>query len=96
MPKGGQNENNTLRWPSRAGVYLIVFGVLIVGPVSEQAAVLYVGQTTTIYAGYSPRGGIDTYTCAVARHLGKHIPGNPMFIAKNMLEAGGSVTANYL
>lgn len=40
-------------------------------------------------------GSYDTDGRLVARHLGKHIPGNPKIIAENMLGASGRVAANY-
>ncbi len=41
-------------------------------------------------------GGYDGYARLLARHMGKHIPGNPTFVVQNMPGAGGIVAANYL
>src|SRR5262245_61660502 len=38
----------------------------------------------------------DTYTRAIARHIGKHIPGNPTFVVENMTGAGSIIAANYV
>jgi len=60
------------------------------------AAPFYEGKTIRVVVGTSPGGGYDTYTRVIARHFGKHIPGNPVVIVDNMPGAGGLVSANYL
>src|SRR5919201_6588519 len=56
----------------------------------------YKGKTVRVVVGSSAGGGLDTYARAVARYLGKHIPGNPTVIVENMPGAGGLVAANHL
>ncbi len=46
--------------------------------------------------GYAPGGSYDLYARMVARHLGKHIPGNPTIIPNNMPGAGSLQAANFL
>jgi tripartite-type tricarboxylate transporter receptor subunit TctC len=41
-------------------------------------------------------GGYDAYARLLARHIGKHIPGNPNIIVQNMPGAGGLAAANFL
>ncbi len=41
-------------------------------------------------------GGYDGYARLLARHMGKHIPGNPTFVVQNMPGAGGLVATNFL
>ena len=41
-------------------------------------------------------GGYDTYARALARHMTKHIPGNPTIVPRNMPGAGGLIAANTL
>lgn len=55
----------------------------------------YKGKTIRIAVGYAAGGGYDTYARAVARHLGKHVPGNPEFVVDNMTGAGSLIAANY-
>jgi tripartite-type tricarboxylate transporter receptor subunit TctC len=55
----------------------------------------YKGKTIRVAVGFSAGGGYDTYTRAVARHMGKHIPGNPEFVVENMTGAGSLIAANY-
>jgi len=54
------------------------------------------GESITIQIGYGPGGGYDTYGRALARHYGRHIPGNPMVVAKNMPGAGSLRAANHI
>ena len=56
----------------------------------------YKGKTVRIIVGGSAGGGYDTYTRAIARHLGKHIAGNPTFVVDNMTGAGSIIAANYV
>ena len=55
----------------------------------------YRGKTVRIIVGGSAGGGYDTYTRTIARHLGKHVPGNPSFVVENMTGAGSLIAANY-
>jgi tripartite-type tricarboxylate transporter receptor subunit TctC len=48
----------------------------------------YAGRTVTIVVSSAAAGGYDTVARAVARHIGKHMPGNPGFIVRNMPGAG--------
>ncbi|MGB7947323.1 MAG: hypothetical protein WCH75_06555, partial [Candidatus Binatia bacterium] len=47
------------------------------------AADFYAGKTIRVTVGLAPGGGYDTYTRAIARHIGKHIPGNPNLVVDN-------------
>jgi tripartite-type tricarboxylate transporter receptor subunit TctC len=55
----------------------------------------YRGKTIRVSVGFSAGGGYDTYARAVARHIGKHIPGNPTLVVDNMDGAGSLIAANY-
>ncbi len=48
----------------------------------------YKGKSIDMIIGYPPAGSNDVYARLVARHLGKHIPGNPSIVPKNMPGAG--------
>jgi tripartite-type tricarboxylate transporter receptor subunit TctC len=56
----------------------------------------YKGKTVRIIVGGSAGGGFDTYTRIMARHMGKHIPGNPAVVVENMTGAGTLIAAKYL
>ena len=60
------------------------------------AADFYAGKTIRLVVGYAPGGGYDFYARTIARHMGKHITGNPAFIVENMPGAGSLVSANHL
>jgi hypothetical protein len=46
--------------------------------------------------GVAAGGGYDIYGRMVARHLGRHIPGNPNIVVQNLEGAGGVKAAAYL
>jgi tripartite-type tricarboxylate transporter receptor subunit TctC len=62
----------------------------------EPVVGFYRGRSITLVIGYSAGGGYDAYGRVLARHLGKHIPGNPAIVAQNMPGAGSLRSANYL
>src|SRR5436853_2915267 len=63
---------------------------------AQSPAEFYKGKTVELYIAYSVGGGYDLYARLLARHLGKHIPGNPTVVPKNMEGAGGLRLANWL
>src|SRR5262245_20968743 len=59
--------------------------------------VSFAGKQIRLLIGYSPTGyGYDTYGRLLARHLGKHLPGNPTIVPQNRPGAGSLNLANYL
>src|ERR1700736_6098071 len=63
---------------------------------AEGPAEFYKGKNVELYVGYSVGGAYDLYTRVLARHLGKHIPGNPTIVPKNLEGAGSLRLANWL
>ena len=63
---------------------------------ADPIADFYRGKTVTIVVSSSAAGGYDTVARALARHLGKHLPGNPTVIVRNMAGAGGITATNFL
>ena len=61
-----------------------------------QAPDFYKGRTVSIYIGFSPGGTYDLFGRLVARHIGKHIPGNPTIVAQSMPGAGSFTLANWM
>src|SRR5581483_4586754 len=53
-------------------------------------------QPVNVIVGYQPGAAYDIYMRTLARHLGKHLPGNPTIIAQNMAGAGSLRAANFL
>ena len=56
----------------------------------------YKGKTIRLIVGLAPGGGFDTYSRVIARHMGKHIPGNPTIVVDNMTGAGSVIAANFI
>ncbi len=56
----------------------------------------YRGKTITMIVSSSPGGGYDALSRTVARHMGKHMPGNPNLVVRNMPGAGGIVATSFL
>ena len=56
----------------------------------------YRGRSITLIVGYSVGGGYDTYARILARHMAKHIAGNPTIVVQNMPGAGSLKAANYI
>ena len=56
----------------------------------------YKGRTVELYIGYSVGGGYDIYARLLARHMARHMPGNPVIAPKNMPGAGSLTLANWL
>ena len=63
---------------------------------TQSVADFYKGKNVTIYIAFSAGGTYDLFGRMVARHIGKHIPGNPTVIASNMPGAGGITATNYM
>ena len=63
---------------------------------AQSPADFYKGKNVELYIGYSVGGGYDVYGRIVARHMGKHIPGNPTIVPKNMEGAGSLRLVNWL
>ena len=74
----------------------ILFGVTMTAREAESAAPFYEGKTIRIIVGASAGGGYDTYSRIIARHIGKHIPGNPTVVVENMPGAGTLIAANHV
>ena len=65
-------------------------------PAQNAGADFYRGKTITISVGFSAGGGYDLHARTLARVLGRHIPGNPAVVVKNVPGAGGLVLMNGL
>jgi hypothetical protein len=82
-----------------------ILGVLVAAivacgnmPAAAQSAVrdFYTGKQVTVIVGAGAGGGYDLQARLMARHLGRHIPGNPTFIVQNMPGAGSLAAANHV
>jgi tripartite-type tricarboxylate transporter receptor subunit TctC len=62
----------------------------------ESVAEFYRNKRLTFITGYTAGGSFDLITRLVARHLVKHVPGQPATLVQNMPGAGGLIAANYV
>jgi tripartite-type tricarboxylate transporter receptor subunit TctC len=54
------------------------------------------GKTVNVIVGFGPGGGYDLWGRVLARHIGKHLPGNPTVVPQNMPGAGSFNAANHI
>jgi tripartite-type tricarboxylate transporter receptor subunit TctC len=78
---------------------LIVLGLALGAAVDESAAQdavadFYKGKQVSIMVGFTPGGSSSLYAQALARHMGRYLPGSPSFIVQHVPGAGGLVLAN--
>jgi tripartite-type tricarboxylate transporter receptor subunit TctC len=72
--------------------------MLPLGASRGEELVSFAGKRVTMLIGFSAIGGIgyDTYGRILARHLGRHLPGEPIVVPENKPGAGSMGLANYL
>ncbi|MEA2904781.1 MAG: hypothetical protein QOI12_2168 [Alphaproteobacteria bacterium] len=76
---------------------VVAAGLWAAPPAAAQSvAEFYRGRQINLIVGSTPGGGYDTQARLVARHLGKHIPGNPTIVVQNMPAAGSLAAANHM
>jgi len=78
----------------RCAIVLLALLALPQGAFAQSVADFYRGKTVNLIVGYSAGGGYDTYARILARHMGKHIPGNPTIVVQNAPGAGSMRAAN--
>ncbi len=79
----------------RCALVICIAGAVAVA-VPAAAQDFYKGRTVNILAGFSPGGGYDINARVLARHMGRHIPGNPTMVVQNMPGAGSLNAVHYL
>jgi tripartite-type tricarboxylate transporter receptor subunit TctC len=83
--------------PPRFHAVLIGLTIATLGiATAARAADYYAGKTIELIVGAAPGGGYDIYARAVARHLSRHIPGNPTIVVKNMPGAGSAMAGYHI
>jgi tripartite-type tricarboxylate transporter receptor subunit TctC len=63
---------------------------------AQPVADFYRGKTIEVAVGAAVAGGYDIAARTLANHMGRHIPGNPRLIVRNMPGATGLIMTNYL
>ncbi len=62
----------------------------------DDIAAFYNGRQVNIAVGFGPGGSASLYAQALAHHVGRFIPGNPVVNVQHMPGAGGLTAANYI
>lgn len=76
--------------------YRISILIAVISCALLQHGAAWAQSQLTMTIGYPPGAIYDVYGRLVARHLGKHLPGNPTVVVQNMPGAGSLRSANYL
>ena len=89
----GKRAPRMRRWLERA--IFAAISLCIAFPSIAQDK-FFEGKTIRIIVGFPPGSGFDAYSRAIARHMGKHIPGKPTVSVENMAGAGSLIAANHV
>jgi len=71
-------------------------GIVLALAAPARADDFYKGKSISLVIATATGGGYDTYARLIARHLSRHIPGQPSIVPQNMPGAAGIRAANYL
>jgi tripartite-type tricarboxylate transporter receptor subunit TctC len=95
-----RSRSGTERSIGRAGAaFALTLALMALAPphaCAQSVAEFYAGRQVSLIVGATPGGGYDTQARLVARHWGKHIPGNPAIVVQNMPAAGSLAATNYI
>ncbi len=81
----------------RLGIFFLALAMVYGLAISiGYAQDFYRGKNIRIVVATTPGGGFDAYSRMIARHMGKHVPGNPSFVVENMPGAAFMIGTNYL
>jgi tripartite-type tricarboxylate transporter receptor subunit TctC len=80
----------------RAAVALLFAEMMSGAACADAVSDFYKGSAIRLIISADPGGSYDSDARLVAKHLGKHIAGNPRIVPENMLGASGRVAANYV
>jgi tripartite-type tricarboxylate transporter receptor subunit TctC len=76
--------------PSTALKLCAILAAATLSGTGARAADFYAGKTIDLVVSNAPGGGFDIYARTIARHMSRHIPGQPVIVVKNMPGAGGA------
>jgi tripartite-type tricarboxylate transporter receptor subunit TctC len=81
---------------NRRTISAVVVLAALYAPQGHAQEPFYKGKTITILAGTGAGNVYDIFARLFARHMGRHIPGNPEIIVQNMPGAASMIAANHL
>lgn len=73
----------------------LVLGVATMSGSAAAQTVSFKDKSVTMIIGFPPGGGTDASGRLIAQFLGKHLPGSPSMIVRNMPGAEGITSLNY-
>jgi tripartite-type tricarboxylate transporter receptor subunit TctC len=79
-----------------AAALLAVAGLMAPNAQADALSDFYRGKTVNVLIGVGAGGEYDLQARLVAKHIGRHIPGNPSVVPQNMTGASGLKMQNYL
>lgn len=91
-----RNLNRTIPSGLGASILTALAALLPNEAEAQSAEQFYKGKNITMVIGFGPGASNDFYGRLVARHLGRHIPGQPNIVPQNMPGAGSFKAANYI
>jgi tripartite-type tricarboxylate transporter receptor subunit TctC len=77
-----------LHGPNVLGAVTVVLLAAATPVAAQTPEQFYAGKSIDLVIGYPPAGSNDVYARLLSRHLGRHIPGKPNIVPKNMPGAG--------
>src|SRR5918911_4150538 len=97
--RGMKHVSSSMRTQAAEAIATIVGVMLLVvtpwDAFAQAPAELYAGKQIRMVIASGAGGGYDAYARALARHIGKYIPGNPAVINQNMPGASGMTATNW-
>jgi tripartite-type tricarboxylate transporter receptor subunit TctC len=80
----------------RGAVAVLALRVFAHAACADEVERFYAGRKLSVVIGHEVGTGFDLYGRALARHMGRFIPGNPTLVPENMLGVAGFAAANWL
>ncbi len=80
--------------PARTAGAVLGVVMMLAGEAAAQADT-YAGKQIRMVIGSGAGGGYDVYARFLARHLARHVPGNPTIVSQNMPAASGLAATNW-
>jgi len=85
-----------IRMVNTAGALMLSFSALATAAVAQTPEEFYRGRQLRFVVGTATGQEYDHWARLIARHYGRHIPGNPSIVVENMPGAGHILATNYL
>ncbi len=87
-----------IKWPASAGIAVAAIGAVFssVASMADPVADFYRGKQLQMVIPSSSGGDYDNRARLVSRHMGRHIPGEPNIVPRNMPGGAGVTGANFI